>query len=73
MKVEAKDCVKTWDDLVAGDTCEFQSACGNFVGMKVDSALGEEFVLDLEYFKLYDDYENYKIIRVFDTASMTLE
>lgn len=73
MKVEVKDCKNVWSDLVAGDTCEFQSACGNFVGMRVETALGDEFLLDLEDFMLYEDCENYKIIKVFETASMTLE
>lgn len=63
-----------WNDLDFGAVCEFRSSENDtFIGMKVDSSLGEEFLLDLEDSKIYTDCKNYKIIRVFESVNLILE
>jgi len=60
-----------WEEIDYGDVCEFTSkdGCG-FIGMKVDSSLGEDFVLDLDDSKIYTDFKNYTIVRVIKNATL---
>jgi len=60
-----------FDELDYGEVCEFLSKCGcKFIGMKVDSSLGKDFILDLDDSKLYTDIENYTAVRVFKNAKL---
>lgn len=61
----------SWEDIDFGDVCEFLPKDSlSFYGMKVDSSLGDDMLLDLEDSKVYTDFENYKILRVIKNATL---
>lgn len=75
IKVKPLDCRKyDWDEIEYGDVCEFISKDGcEFLGMKVDSSLGKDFLLDINDSKIYTDIKNYQIVRIIKNPTITGE
>ena len=63
-----------WEMLEYGDVCEFISKDGcQFIGMKVDSSLDDDFLLDLNDSKIYTDIKNYQIVRIVKNPTLVGE
>jgi len=66
------DSMYSWDDISYGDVCEFADDDVNtFIGMKVDSSNGEDYLVELENGFAYTDVENYGIVRIIENAVLS--
>jgi hypothetical protein len=65
------DSMYSWDDIDYGDVCEFTDGeISTFIGMKVKCSDGKDYVVDLENYGIFTDFNNYGILRIIKNATL---